>query len=379
MLPADATPADAPPPPPVRRKGFGCLSCGLVFFLFGSLLLNCVLFGALGSLTKNPEDENPKERELWSVGDPSPQGRIAVVRVEGVLIEGGIGFARKQIELAMADDSTAAVVVRIDSPGGTITASEELHRLLVRLRDGKSLTHPTARPKTLVVSMGSIAASGGYYIAMPASKLYAENATLTGSIGVYAALPNVAGLADKLGVRMELIKAGGIKAAGSPFHTLSPAERQPWQDMVDHAYDRFLDVVVAGRPKLSKADFRDIPLFTRDIPQRDDKGNVVEDWFGRPRLSPYTRYRADGGTFTSTEAKQYGLIDEVGTLEDAVAWAAESAGVGSGYRVHQWDRPTSFFGLLSMRASAGESVLAKVSKGLQPRVWYLAAGAVVGE
>jgi len=380
--PADgSTDGSSPAIPP--RKGFGCLSCGLIFFLFGSLLLNCVLFSAVGALTKNPDDEYPKERELWTFGDSGSQGRIAVVRIEGLLIEGGIGFARKQIEMAAGDESIEAVVVRIDSPGGTISASDELHRSLIKLRDGRSLKHPSVGPKKVVVSMGSLAASGGYYVAMPGEKIFAERITLTGSIGVYASLPNVADLADKLGVRMELIKAGGIKAAGSPFHRLTPAERQPWQDMVDSAYDRFLDVVVEGRPKLTKADFRDVPLFAREVPQRDEKGNVVFDWFGRPRTAPYTRYRADGGTFTAAEAKQYGLIDEIGTLEDAVAAAADSAGIGAGYRVHQWDRPTGLLSWLSIRAKAGESPMSKLSEGLRPKVWYLSPSsdlsAIAGE
>src|SRR5207248_685265 len=83
---------------------------------------------------------------------------------------------------------------------------------------------------------------------MPAEKVFAEKTTLTGSIGVFASLPNVSELANKNGVRMELIKAGPIKGSGSPFHELTPAERQPWQDMVDQAYDQFLDVVARGRP-----------------------------------------------------------------------------------------------------------------------------------
>src|SRR5207237_6710354 len=117
---------------------------------------------------------------------------------------------------------------------------------LEQLRDG---TTPKLRGKSvakpLVVSMASVAASGGYYVSMaakqpaaapgekPARKLFAERTTITGSIGVYASLPNAKGLADKIGFRMEMIRAGDIKGSGSPFHDLTPVERQPWQDMVD--------------------------------------------------------------------------------------------------------------------------------------------------
>src|SRR5262249_52706589 len=161
-------------------------------------------------------------------------------------------------------------------------ASDDLHKALMRMRDGKSPRVPDARPKKLVASMGSIAASGGYYIAMPAEQVFAEPTTITGSIGVFASLPNVSEMGHKAGLRMELIKAGAIKASGSPFHELTPQERQPWQDMVDHAYERFLDVVAAGRPRLSKANLRGDALFEHEILQRDEKGNVKTNWWGIP-------------------------------------------------------------------------------------------------
>ena len=165
---------------------------------------------------------------------------------------GSTGTSSARSRRPPRDPHVKAVVVRIDSPGGTIGASEDIHRELTRLRSGQHPRFPDAKAKPLVASMGSIAASGGYYIAMPAETVFAEKTTLTGSIGVFAALPNVSELANKNGVRMELIKAGGIKGSGSPFHELTPAERQPWQDMVDQAYDQFLDVVVRGRPGLTK-------------------------------------------------------------------------------------------------------------------------------
>src|SRR5205085_6602089 len=127
------------------------------------------------------------------------------------------------------DPKVKAVVLRINSPGGTIGASEDIHRELTRLRTGQHPRFPEAKPKPLIASMGAIAASGGYYIAMPAEKVFAEKTTLTGSIGVLAALPNVSGLGNKDGVRVELVKAGGIKGRGDPLRELTPAERQPWQ------------------------------------------------------------------------------------------------------------------------------------------------------
>src|SRR5439155_9136135 len=189
---------------------------------------------------------------------------------------------------AAGDKHVKAVVVRIESPGGTITASEDLHRRLVHLREGttpKSQPPGTApNPKPLVVSMGAMAASGGYYIAMPAQsksksgeqpekKLFAERTTITGSIGVYASFPNIAKFAKDHGIEMDMIKAGDVKGSGSLFHEMTPQERQPWEDMVEHAYRQFLDVVEEGRPAL-KGKLTEELFPPKPIPLHDDKGNV---------------------------------------------------------------------------------------------------------
>jgi len=108
-------------------------------------------------------------------------------------MEGTLHYAHKEIEEAAADSRVKAVVLRINSPGGSITASDDLLRRLVNLREGKTPGHPSAK-KPMVVSMASLTASGGYYIAMAAEKLFAERTTITGSIGVYAAFPNVSEL-----------------------------------------------------------------------------------------------------------------------------------------------------------------------------------------
>src|SRR5262249_62128403 len=114
------------------------------------------------------------------------------------------------------------------------------------LHDGSNI-HQKGGKKPIVVSMGSLAASGGYYISMPADYLIAETTTITGSIGVYAAFPNIADFANEHGISMNIIKAGAIKDSGSMFKEMSPQERQLLQVMVDNAYERFLEVVKAGR------------------------------------------------------------------------------------------------------------------------------------
>jgi protease-4 len=353
------------------RRGGGCARFFLLLVVFGSLLLNVALCGFIG-MTHNAEEERLVESRQW--GTESAKDKIAVVRIEGVLMEGMTDYFLKQIEQAAKDDHVKAVVVRVDSPGGTVTAAEEIHRALLQLRDGKTLKYPDSKAKKIVVSMGGIAASGGYYIAMPAEKVFAESTTITGSIGVYASLPNVAGFIDQHGIKFELIKHGGIKAGGSPFHEMTPQERQPWQDMVDSSYDHFLDIVAAGRPNLKPEKLSKEPVGQRLIDVYNDKGNVVKDWLGQPVQVDYVRYRADGGSFTAKEALKYGLVDEIGGLEEAVKAAAESVHV-SNYEVVGYDKPPTLMSLLGVqgRASAASALdPQRMSTALSPRMWYLA-------
>ena len=350
-------------PAPPRRRPYGC-------FLLVSLLLNVVLAYALWPSTAE-DNETVPESHLY--GPRRAADKVAVVRADGPLVEGLDRHILRQIRTAARDPQVKAVVVRIDSSGGTIGSSEDIHRELTRLRAGQHPRYPDVTPKPLVASMGAIAASGGYYIAMPAEKVFAEKTTLTGSIGVFASLPNVSELAKDNGVRMELIKAGQIKGSGSPFHELTPAERQPWQDMVDQAYDQFLGVVAAGRSMLTKERLKSEPVIRKTAFVYNEKGNVKTDNTGQPITVPVERFRADGGTFTAAEAKQFQLIDDIGLLEDAVAAAAQSAGVEE-YRVVTYEDPPGLLGmLLGVRAkSAGAPDVAQLANGLTPRVWYLA-------
>jgi len=310
--------------------------------------------------------------EKYLFGEKSATDKIAVIRVEGPIMDMTATYVYKQIEVAAKDNNVKAIVLRVDSPGGTVTASDSIHDQLIRLRDGK-LTKVKANGKPIIASFGPLAASGGYYVAMPAKTIYAEKTTLTGSIGVYASLPNATELSDKIGFKMELIKAGGIKASGSPFHTMSPAERQPWQDMVDHSYDLFLGVVETGRPGLTKAKLQNEVVSKKEALEYDNKGNVIKSWWGVPLTTTVVRYRADGGTFTADEAKKVGLVDQIGTLEDAVTAIATSTGLTS-YKVVDYPRP--FSALQSLIGAKVQSPrIPDLSKSFTPRVWYLCPNA----
>jgi protease-4 len=302
--------------------------------------------------------------ERYYSGKSLANDKIAVIHIDGVLYEGAMTFAQKEIDKAARDNAVKAVVIEINSPGGSITASDDLHRRLIQMRNGDP--DKKTQPKTVVVSMSSVAASGGYYIAMPAQTILAQRTTITGSIGVYAALPNVSELGNKIGFRMETIRAGEVKDSGSPFRDMSAKERQLWQDMVDHAYLEFVHVVEQGRPQLKGKLQEDIAI-NKTVPVRDAKE--------MQKSFKMTRYRADGGIFTADEALKYGLIDQIGYLDDAIKVAKQAAGLGDDYKAISYERPASLLGtLLSSRVQPPQLAFqaGQLAAGALPRLWYLA-------
>jgi len=367
---------DRPRDPP-RSSGFG--RAILVLLLLASLALNFVLCclalpGARLFKMAGADDDYSTQifEKHWS-GNASAHEKVAVIRIDGALIDEMMGYTHKQIDTAAKDPDVKAVVVRINSPGGTITASDEIHRRLAELRDGNSPRYSsTAKP--LVVSMGPMAASGGYYIAMPGKYIFAEKTTITGSIGVYAQFFNVAELGEKYGVKFDLVKAGEIKDAGSPFHLMKPQERQMWQEMVDNAFSQFMSVVEAGRPALKGKLRKNLERVDQEgnklpdeIPARDERGDAIPG-----KTFPYHRKLADGGIYVAWEAKQYGLIDEIGYLEDAIKKAATHASL-SDYQAVVYDRPVSpFLSLLGGVKQPGPSDYSRAAEAATPRVWYLA-------
>jgi protease-4 len=357
----DASPSVYPSyPPPRRRRSlfgwFGNVLATLIIVL--SLLLNAFFFWALSSA-----HESTLAEKHYS-GSKLSKNKIAVVRIEGVLMEGATGYFQKQITQASEDSAVKAVVVRMNSPGGTITASDDLYKRLTDLRDGNPEKKTSAKP--LVVSMASLAASGGYYASMPAKTILAEPTTATGSIGVYASLPDVTELSKKIGFSMRVIKDGDVKYSGSPFAEMTPHERQIWQDMVDHSYLQFLHVVEEGRPNLKGKLQEDITV-NKQVPIRSGKD--------RSRHVEITRYLADGGIWTSDEAKQHGLIDQIGYLDDAIKIARQSANVGEDYNVILYERPMSLLNaFLDVKARPPQVSLLdpeRLSSAAVPRLWYL--------
>lgn len=387
--PPPATPSEPLPPmvvpvrlplPPSRSMTAPALRSGswlrtlLMTALAISLGVNFVAFAGctMGGLRTSG---GTLDEKLHS-GNQTAANKIAIVRIDGVLMDGMTSYAEKQIESAAKDPQVKAVVVRISSPGGSITASDDLHRRLRELYNDQTPDQKGGK-KPLVVSMGAMAASGGYYIAMamPAGHVMAERSTITGSIGVYAAFPNIAQLADEHGVRMNVIKAGEIKDSGSMFHPMSAQERELWQEMVNHAYGQFLDVVEEGRPLLKGKLREPIPEEEKEVPDRGPDGAIIRTTDGKEKMVQFVRRRADGGIFTAEQAKNYGLIDSIGYLQDAIKKAQQVANLGDDYKAIVYEKPTTLFGsLLSGQAPTGGATLdpKKLAAGIEPRLWLLA-------
>jgi protease-4 len=166
----------------------------------------------------------------------NPLKKIGLVRVINEIISAE-DYVRQLRELR-EDKSVAGVLLRVDSPGGAVAPSQEIFSEVLRYR---------AQSKPLIVSMGSVAASGGYYIASPATRIFADPGTITGSIGVIMRFPQYYRLMDKIGVKMETIKSGTFKDVGSPDRDMTPRERGYLQQFIDDTYDQFIEDVANAR------------------------------------------------------------------------------------------------------------------------------------
>ena len=329
---------------------FALLRRGLLVVLFLLVMFNVWLFFLLAaSLT----DGSLQEKHYS--GSESAREKVAVVRIDGVLMEGMIDYASRQIRTAAEDDDVKAVVLLINSPGGTVTASDRLHTQIMDLKDGKWPRQKAGKP--IVVQMTSIAASGGYYIAAPAQTIFAEPTTVTGSIGVYANFFNVHKLAEKHGVEFKMFSRGELKGGGSPFHPMTSEQEHEWSELIEHSYQQFQKIVADGRGPRLKYKLRE------EITLTDSKGK------------PYVRRIADGGVFTAEQALKFGLVDKIGRLRDAIAAAENLAGLQNA-RVITYARPVTLSeALLGIQAPPPPAAVhLDHLPGLTRQLWFLTPG-----
>lgn len=240
---------------------------------------------------------------------------IAVIKIQGPLYStsidsltghsSGADEIMRQLIAAREDDSVTAVLLRIDTPGGSVTAAEEITVEIERLKQ---------KGKVVVTSMGDVAASAGYWLATCTDYIYANPSTLTGSIGVYVPYTNLEELYQKIGVRQDRIKSGPYKDMMSTDRPMKPEERQILQNMVNDMYIAFVKQVSKGR-------------------------NMPED---------KVRQLADGRVYTGKQAKELGLIDELGNYYDAIDGTAKRAGIEGTPLVKEYKEQFSLYSMFKM-------------------------------
>src|SRR3954470_24335169 len=267
--------------------------------------------------------------------------KIAIIEVSGAIMEGEDSFAEKQIDRVRQDTDVVGVVVRVNSPGGTVNGSDYIYHHLKELADERKLP--------IVVSMGGICASGGYYIAMAVGNepdtIFAEPTTWTGSIGVIIPDFDVSGGLTKLGISEDSIASAPLKKMGTPTRKMTEAERKILQTLVDDSFKDFKAIVVSGRPKF-----------------KDNSAG----------LDAVTT----GQIFTAKQAQAQGLVDKIGFIDAAIARATELAGVNAdSVRCVKYEkRPTllgSMFGAETHVPARGMADLSAVLDLATPRAYYL--------
>ena len=327
------------PQTPKRRSFWARLAALLlVFLLTGSLLFNVLLLGLLG-LSSLESDSRVQEKFYSHQRDA--HDKVAILSIEGTILEGE-GFFRRQIDRATKDakqGSLKALVVRVNSPGGTISGSDYMYHHL------RELAQETNLP--IVVSMGGLAASGGYYVSMAVGdrpkSIYAEPTTWTGSIGVMIPHYDLSPLLKNWGVQDNTIVSAPLKGMGSFTRPMTEEEKKLFQGLVDDGLARFKNVILEGRPNFKKE------------PAALDK-------------------LATGQVFTAEQAKQHGLVDEIGFVETAIDRAIELAGLDkNNVRVVKYKPELGFaeFLLGGTARSRPSFDLAALLDMAAPRAYYL--------
>jgi len=269
--------------------------------------------------------------------------KIAVVPVEGTIASadntlGGVQPTTSPEGLADAlrqagqDTSVVAVVLEVNSPGGGVTASDEMHQSILDFKKN------TGKP--VVVSMGDTAASGAYYISTAADRIVANETTLTGSLGVIFEFNNFAEAADRYGIKQVVIKSGKYKDIGNAFREMRPEERKILQSIVDESYNEFVDVISEGR----------------DIPEHR------------------VREIADGRVYSGSQARKLGLVDSFGDLDEASATAGRLAGTKDTTVVRYVQEPTlteTLLARLAPQEPQAQQIMEAAGLDLEPKPYYL--------
>jgi len=284
-------------------------------------------------------------REKRVLGDSGP--KIAMIEVSGLISQGErssplgirrpslVARTREALDRAAEDDGVAAVLLRVNSPGGTVAASETLHHEVLLWKE------KTGRP--VVAYFDGIAASGGYYVAMASDEVIAHPTAITGSIGVIMSGINLSGLLERFGIEDQSFTSGLFKDSGSPLRKMRPDERTHFEGIVDDLHERFREVVVNGRPGLDAARVDEL---------------------------------ADGRIFTARQAAELGLVDRIGHLDQAVEALEQRLGVDES-RLIVYQRPGEYRDNVYTRSGGGTVQLVDIDllpfepNALEPGFYYL--------
>lgn len=311
-LPPDPfeTPANAPVPPGNERRQN----------LIAAALLSLCLLTGVGNWVVGVRDKAPAETSRSSSSLTSnlfqEKPELGIILVEGTIMHeasssgfgGGSNGSSDKIIAAIRQaeaDGVKGLLFKINSPGGTASASQAVYKEMQRVRKESKIK--------IVAAMGDVAASGGYYIASAADKIYANPATLTGSIGVIAQFTKIQGLFDKVGLETTVIKSGAYKDIGSPYRDTSAAEREILQKLIDDTYQDFLKAVSEGRK---------MPL-------------------------EQVRKLADGRIYTGNQAHQHKLLDALGSYQDALSDLQTMTQTGKKPKIKEYSK-ASFEDVFSM-------------------------------
>lgn len=258
---------------------------------------------------------------------------LALLRIEGVIAPGPqYEFWMSSLETIAEDDDIQGLILRIDSPGGSVGTSQELYDEVLRLRHEYG--------KTVYVSMGDVAASGGYYIAVAADRVFANRGSLTGSVGVIATMYQFHDLAEEWGIGLEVIKSGRFKDSGSMFRPMNSDERQMFDLLITDAYDQFVADILAQRGDVL-----------------DEAAKNFDQWqeylfepLADPTAESFLLQIADGRVYSGSQAKTLGLIDDLGSLNATIRTLAEELGLPEDTEVYEPHlRSPGLFELLTSR------------------------------
>jgi protease IV len=293
---------------PKSKRSFG----KILLLIFGGFFLIMIVSSLINA--------------FFSDGLIESDNQIAVVEVQGM-----ISRSREivqQLRKFQSDPHVRGIILRIDSPGGAVGPSQEIYNAVVRIKEDSK--------KKIYASLGTVAASGGYYIASATHEIYANPGTLTGSIGVIMAFSNIEDLISKIGVKPEVIKSGEFKDAGSPVRPISDDERKLLQSLVDDVHQQFVEDVAKGR-------------------------NLSAD-----KVKPL----ADGRVFTGRQAMEYNLVDQLGGLQDAIDALAIQANIQGTPQIVEKEEEVPFLDWL-LQSSLSKNLTQTLSSHAYPVPQFL--------